>query len=79
MVYLEAKTWNRRPSELFDIEDEYVAYCFDEAVALIGNFITGELEKIEGKNVKQIEGRRQAALARLLGQRPKFKEPIPTK
>jgi hypothetical protein len=28
-------TYNRRPSELFFIEDEYTAYCLDEAVAYI--------------------------------------------
>lgn len=32
-----------RPSTLFDIEDTYTAYCFDEACA----YIVGQIEKGE--------------------------------
>lgn len=77
-VYLESRTWRTKPSNLFGIADEYVAYCLDEAVAMVGNHITNELEKIQGKNGRQIEGRRQAALNRMLGKVPQFKTPIPT-
>jgi hypothetical protein len=30
-----ARQWKARPSELLDIRDPYVAYCFDEACAYI--------------------------------------------
>jgi hypothetical protein len=46
---------------------------------MIGNHISYELDKIDGKNARQIEGRRQTALRRLLGKAPQFKAPIPTK
>lgn len=77
-MYLEAKTWQTTPSELFNIDDRYVAYCLDEAVAMIGNWISHELDKITGKNQRQIEARRELALKRLLGKSPRFKSP-PTK
>ena len=34
-VIAQAKLYNIRPSEVLFIEDEYTAYCFDEACALI--------------------------------------------
>lgn len=77
-MFLEAKTWQKTPSELFNIDDRYVAYCLDEAVAMIGNWITHELESITGKNQRQTEARREQALKRLLGNHPRFKSP-PTK
>lgn len=36
-----ANTYKVRPSVLFNIEDPYTAYCFDEACA----FIIGQLEQ----------------------------------
>ncbi len=78
-LYLESRTWRTTPSQMFEIDDRYVAYCFDEAVAIIGNHISYQLDKVEGKTQKQIEGRRNAVLNRMLGLSPKFKSPIPTK
>ena len=34
-VIAQAKMYNIRPSEVLYIKDEYTAYCFDEACALI--------------------------------------------
>lgn len=76
---MEARTWRKTPSEMFEVEDRYVAYCFDEAVAIIGNHISHELDKVDGKNSRQIESRRKAVLNRLLGFAPKYKSPIPTR
>jgi len=37
------KRYNKTPSELMSIEDEYTAYCFNEACAVIlGNLEAGE-------------------------------------
>lgn len=79
-VFLESKTWRRTPSELFGIDDQYVSFCLNEAVAMIGNWITHELEKVEGKNAKAIEARREQILKRLLagGEAARFQAPIPT-
>jgi hypothetical protein len=35
--------YNKRPSEIMNIDDDYTAYCFDEACA----FITTEIERGE--------------------------------
>ena len=32
-----ASTWKKRPSEILNIEEEYDAYCFDEACTYILN------------------------------------------
>ena len=40
------KRYNKLPSELMSIEDEYTAYCFNEACT----FILGELEA--GKEIQ---------------------------
>lgn len=34
-MILMSKTYNKLPSELLNIEDEYTSYCFNEACMLI--------------------------------------------
>lgn len=65
-LYQSAKLWNTRPSQLVDIEEPYEAYCFDEAVATWGTYVSNELEKIEGKDQKAVERKRNAKLNQLL-------------
>jgi len=55
---------------MFDIQDSYVAYCFDEAIGAWGNYITSELEKIEGKKAKDVERKRHNKLLQLLDVAP---------
>jgi hypothetical protein len=55
MTFHEAKQWGIRPSELMDIEDTYVAFCFDQAVSLYANSVIQELEKITGKNAEKLK------------------------
>lgn len=43
------KRYNKLPSELMSIEDDYTAYCFNEACA----FILGELEAGEEIHFKK--------------------------
>lgn len=78
-LFQEAKTWGKTPSELFSLEGEYAIFCFNEAVAMIGNHIQNELEGITGKTASQTEGRRLQALRRLLGQAPQFRAPVATR
>lgn len=61
-----ARTWGVRPSSLVDLEDPYEAYCFDSAVAEWGLYVQGELDKVEGKNAKQVNARRRGRLEALL-------------
>lgn len=45
-----ARLYNKRPSELIGLYDEYESYCFDEACA----FIIGKLEKKEEPNFEGV-------------------------
>jgi hypothetical protein len=49
-----------------NIENDYHAYCFDEAVATWGNHVVSELESIEGKNAKETAKKQKAKLLALL-------------
>lgn len=79
-LYVEAQLWRVRPSELMGIEDTYHAYCFDQAVGEFGSFVKHELEAIEGKNAKAVEGKRRLRLTALLSDDPKarFAQPVAT-
>lgn len=44
-----SKYYSRRPSEMLNIEDEYTAYCFDEACAEIVLAMTDEKNPKEPK------------------------------
>lgn len=65
-LYQEAKTWGRRPSQLLGIDNDYHAYCLDEAVATWGSYVKSELDKVEGKNDKEINAKRQRKLLQLV-------------
>jgi hypothetical protein len=65
-MYQSAQLWKCRPSDLADIDDGYVAYCFDEAVSTWGNYITKELEKIKGKKEKDVERKRHNRFLQLI-------------
>lgn len=66
-LYQQSKLWHKLPSEIVRITDDYIGYCFDEAVALFGTMVTQELEKIKGKDEKSVEKRRNSKLNQLLG------------
>lgn len=82
-LYLDSKTWAVRPSQLLDISDSYVAYCLDEAVALLGNEVSAALDKCDGKTRGQIESKQQKVLNQMVGSTPgakgQFRAPIITK
>lgn len=66
---MDAKTWGCRPSELLAIEDDYVAYCLDQAVGYFGRSVEAELEKAgaNAKNESDATWKRQQALDRFIG------------
>lgn len=79
---MDAKTWNCRPSDLLNIQDDYVAYCLDQAVGYFGRTLENELEKAgsDAKNNADAEWKRRAVLDRYLGdndkpQRGQFADP----
>jgi hypothetical protein len=66
-LYNHSKLWGSTPAQLLSIRDEYDAWCLNEATAYLGATITNELEKIEGKDSKSIERKRNNKLNQLLG------------
>lgn len=83
-LYLLAKTWQCRPSELLGLESgSYQAYTFDEAIAFYGNNLKHRLEEIEApkkhKNPqKYVEQKRKLLLHKEFSGTvggPKFKDP----
>lgn len=70
---MDAKTWSCRPSDLLGIEDDYVAYCLDQAVGYVGRTIEAELEKAGSgaKNEEEAEWKRKLVLDRYLGEEDK--------
>lgn len=65
-LYQSAKQWGKRPSEMVAIKDEYVAYCFDEAIGTWGSFIVAEMEAVQGKDAKTVERKRRSTLLKLI-------------
>lgn len=68
-VYNLAKTWSVMPSQLLGIsqeEEPVLAYSVNRSVAVFGNSLTNELEKVEGKNEKDIERKRDRILQKWL-------------
>lgn len=66
---------------MMGIEDPYAAYCFDEAVSEWGNYVRGEIDKVEGPNVKTIQARQQVVLRGLLSgesDKQRFRVPVAT-
>ena len=58
-----AKFYNKRPSEILSVEDDYVAYCFDEVcyyylVEIIDNDGKKNWNKIKWSD-KKVEGNKE--------------------
>ncbi len=67
-AWVLSKTWRCRPSELFDLHDGYVAYCFDRAVAAFGMAVEQDLDAASdgAKTAAAGNAARQRRLARWL-------------
>lgn len=64
-----------RPSDLYFIHDEWLAFIFDRAVITFGAALRAELENVEGKKKEQVEYKRQQLLDKWLGNPRKFADP----
>lgn len=64
-----AQTWGVRPSELGGVEDSYAAYCFDQAIAALGNGVRHRLDSLgtTDKKSKQLEAKMRRELGIILG------------
>lgn len=69
MLFVEAKTWRCRPSELLAIDDDYVAYCLDQAVGYFGRELEHALEQAGSgaKDDNEAAWRRKVVIDRWLG------------
>lgn len=84
-MFRVAQGFQCRPSTLLSLDNAYVAYCFDEALYLWGNFVENELAEAElepqrkrDRKQLQAERRRKAAVSRVLGLAPttnRFRDP----
>lgn len=66
MLYVDCKTWSCRPSDILQIDDDYMAYCLDQAIGYLGRTIEAELDKVEGKTREETEQKRSRVLDRFL-------------
>lgn len=62
-----------------NVDDPYVAYCLDSAVATFGLALSAELNLVEGKNAKEIQKKQQRILDRWLGNPIRYREPMATR
>lgn len=76
-TFVQAKTWGTTPSALLNIEEPYLAYCVDAVVAHFGNYVSSELAHVEGKTQKEVEGRQESLLLRLLAKNQEQKYATP--
>ena len=80
MVWLQAKQFSCRPSEILGVDDQPMAFYFDRAVFTFGQALETELDKAgesRGKTKKtagQVALARQQVIARWLGAQ-KFADP----
>lgn len=68
LLYQEAITWGATPADYFGVDDEYVAYCFNQAVTYVGKFIESKMDEAsaKAKNEKASTAARQRILNRYL-------------
>jgi len=89
-LYRLAQACNCRPSDLLGVENTYAAYCLDEAIVAFGTALENELETVASaaKTARAAEGAQNFVLERWLKigmfaeettEKPKFRNPVPTK
>lgn len=64
---------------MYRVEEEHgpwAAFCFDNAVCTFGRALEGELDSIEGKNMKEVTRKRDRLLRKWLGLPQKFRNPV---
>jgi hypothetical protein len=77
-LYLQATAFNCLPSQLLAIEDNYQAYCLNQAVRFFGASLQNRLDEVDGKP-EQVKWQRQKILDEVLTpgqqQKQRFKDP----
>jgi len=58
--------WSVRPSTLLAIQDDYTAYCFDQACGHFGMSVEAEMDAVQAKTDTDRNRKRYQVLARIL-------------
>lgn len=58
------------------VPDPYAAFCLDSAIAEWGRAVESALDRIEGKNAKEINMKRSNELRDWLGLPKQYKNPV---
>jgi hypothetical protein len=74
-AYLLAQRMRARPSEVFNITGAFRQYCFDRAVITFGAALEAELDGVEGRNAKAIQGKKTRLLSKWLDEPVRFRDP----
>lgn len=72
-AFVDAQAFHCRPSDLLGIDNDYVAYCLDSAVATWGAFVMGEIHDMANKGDKEYakaKANQIRLIERLLGMPP---------
>lgn len=75
-LYLTAKEYGTRPSDLLCIEDRYAAYCLDNACREFGQALEAELSNVEGKNKKEIAVKSERVMSKWLELPMRYRDPV---
>ena len=74
-MWLSSQAFHTRPSTLLNIEDEYPAWCLDQAVRYFGTALENEMDEASAneKKAEKAKAARQRVLDRVLfpGETPK--------
>lgn len=71
---MAARKGNTRPSDILGIEDDFEAFCVDEAVYYFGEYVKEKMEEVKGKTKAQRRGKAENVLRKYLGEKPKFRD-----
>lgn len=83
-LYIQAKEWGQRPSDLLFIDDAFVSFCVNEAVHAFGEAIEVELNSLKkgkSENDEAFNRRRRQLFLKLIEapDEQRFSSPTPTK
>lgn len=65
-----ASAYRQRPSELFGLRDNWIAWDFDHAIHAFGQHVESELNGLKAKSEKALYTKRRMKLHDLLGLEP---------
>jgi hypothetical protein len=65
-----SQAWGARPSSLIGVENDYVAYCLDEALSVLNNGINERVNAVaqaQDRKAASIEAKMRRELSKILG------------